>query len=69
MSKKSFQSVPKPKMLTDDALESFEKAGPGHGFRSRQDPEQAGVLAEGREGRCGHTRIVEVRSPVEQRAS
>ena len=51
------------------ALESFEKAGPGHGFRSRQDPEQAGVLAEGREGRCGHTRIVEVRSLVEQRAS
>ena len=28
MSKKSFQSVPKPKLLTDDALESFEKAGP-----------------------------------------
>ena len=37
-------------------------------FDPRQDPEQAGVLAEGREGRCGHTRIVEVRSLVEQRA-
>ena len=30
MRKKSFQSVPKPKLLTDEAMESFEKAGPGH---------------------------------------
>ena len=38
MSKKSFQSVPKPKMLTDDALESFEKAGPGHGPALEEPP-------------------------------
>ena len=30
MSKKSFQGVPTPKLLTDDAIESFEKAGSGH---------------------------------------
>ena len=53
----------------DLSVHRDSRPGCGHGFRSRQDPEQAGVLAEGREGRCGHTRIVEVRSPVEQRAS
>ena len=38
MSKKSFQSVPKPKLLTDDALESFEKAGPGRGPALEEPP-------------------------------
>ena len=29
MSKKSFESVPEPKLLADDAMELFEKVGPG----------------------------------------
>lgn len=30
MGKKSFQNIPKPKRLTDETIESFEKSGPGH---------------------------------------
>ena len=32
MSKKSFRSVPEPKLLTDDSMESFDKEGRGMHF-------------------------------------
>ncbi|MCY3756953.1 MAG: hypothetical protein OXG96_04460 [Acidobacteria bacterium] len=30
MSKKSFQNVPRPQLLTDRSIEAFERSGPGH---------------------------------------
>ena len=46
MSKKSFRSVPKPKLLTDDAIESFEKGGLGHDPPSVGKPSHRNVNEE-----------------------
>ena len=40
MSKKSFQNIPKPKRLTSDAIESFERSGLGHAPVRSDEPSQ-----------------------------
>ena len=46
MSKKSFQDVSKPKLLTAEAMESFEKAGPGQAPSLMGEPPRKNVKKE-----------------------
>ena len=43
MSKKSFKSVPEPKLLADDAMESFEKVGSGQSPALMGEPPRKNV--------------------------